>query len=331
VSNRRKLIVALSASALAGPLSSFAQQQGKVWHIGYLSARSRPDSLESDFRGAPFLHGLRELGYVEGKNVSIEWRFANGATERLQGYADELSQLNVDVIVTENTTATHAAQKATSTIPIVMGSSNDPVRSGFVKTLAHPGANITGFTSMSSDVGTKQLEMLRDMVPKLSHVAVMFNPVNPGNRSIVKSVQEAANSIHAKILPLEARTAPEIEKAFSAMARGKVGAVIVARDSIFNQQARQIAELAMKYRLPSACGYRENAEAGSIISYGPSTADMFRSVASHVDRIVKGAKPADLPVQQPTKFELVINGKTAKALGLKIPQSLLITADKVIE
>jgi putative ABC transport system substrate-binding protein len=331
MTTRRELLIALGAAAVAEPLQSFAQQQGKVRRIGYLSARRRPNSLESDFRGAPFLRGLRELGYLDGKNVAIEWRFADGGTERLQGYAEELARLNVDVIVTENTTCTSAAQKATSTIPVIMGSSNDPVRSGFVKSLAHPGGNITGFTSMSSDVGTKHLEMLLGMVPKLSHVAVLLNPANPGNGAILKSVQAAAINTKTKILPVEARTAPEIEQAFAVMGRGKVGAVIVALDSIFNQQARQIAQLTTRHHLPSAGGYRELVEAGCLLSYAPSTADMFRSVATHVDKIFKGAKPADLPVEQPIKFELVINGRTAKSLGLKIPQSLLIIADKVIE
>ena len=274
---------------------------------------------------------MRELGYVEGKNLIIEWRFADGNAERLQGFADELAQLKVDVIVSEVTTATLAAQKSTTTIPVVMGTATDPVGSGFVKSLAHPGGNITGLTSISSDISPKHLEMLLSMVPKLSRVAVLVNPANTSNAMVLKSIQSAAQRTSAKILPVEARTAPEIEKAFSTMARKKAGAVIVSRDSLFNQQVRNIAELAAKNRLPSIAGIRIYVEAGGLMSYGPSNADMFRRAATYVDKIIKGAKPGDLPVEQPTKFELAINGKTAKALGLTIPQSLLISADKIIE
>ena len=274
---------------------------------------------------------MRELGYVEGKNLAVEWRFADGKNERLPGLATELVQLKVDFILTAGEPPTGAAQKATTTIPIVMGNSIDPVGSGFVASLARPGGNITGLSSLLGDLGPKHFEMLRSMVPRLSRVAVLMNPTNPGHAMILKSVQTAAQKSGAKLLPVQARNPQEIESAFSTMARENAEAVIVANDGVFAQDQRRIAELAAQHRLPSVTLRREYAEAGGLMSYGPSFLDQYRRAASYVDKILKGAKPADLPVEQPTKFELVINGKTAKALGLKIPQSLMISADKVIQ
>ena len=313
------------------PVCSFAQQQGKVWRVGFLSQRRHVDFLDSDYYYGPFRQGMRELGYVEGKNLVIEWRSAEGKFERLPDLAAELVQLKVDVIVTAGTPAISAAQKATTTIPIVMGSAGDPVGSGFVKSLARPGGNITGLSNMVVDLGPKHLEMLRSMVPKLSRVAVLVNPSNSSHATILKSVQAAAQKTNIKVLPAEARTPQEIESAFSTMTQGNVGAVLVAIDAFFIQQGRQIAELAAKHRLPSMSASREYVEAGGLMSYGQNLADNYRRAATYVDKILKGAKPGDLPVEQPTKFELIINGKTAKALGLTIPQSLLISADKVIE
>jgi len=327
---RRRLLIAIGASALAAPFGAFAQQQGKVWRVGFLSQR-RVEISDSDYYYGPFRQGMRELGYVEGKNLLIEWRSAEGKSERLPGLATELVNLKVDVIVTAATPATSAAQKATTMIPIVMANTADPVGSGFVKSLAHPGGNITGLSNLVGDVIPKHLEMLLSMVPKLSRVVVLVSPDNSAHATMLKNVQSAAQRTSVKILPMEARTAPEIEKAFSAMAREKAGAVILARDPFFNQQVRQLAELAAKGRLPTISGIREYVEAGGLMSYGPSLADPYRRAATYVDKILKGAKPADIPVEQPTKFEMFINGKTAKALGLKIPQSLLIMADKVIE
>ena len=330
MNNRRKLLVVLGASALAAPLFSVAQPQGKVWRIGFLSQRARPDSLDSDVIGA-FYRGMRDLGYIDGKNLEIQWRYAEGKSERLPDLAAELVRLKVDVIVTVGSPAIGAAQKATTTIPIVMATAPDPVGSGFVKTLARPGGNITGLSNLAGDLGPKHLEMLLGMAPKLFRVAVLVNPANSSHAMLLKSILSAAQKSSATILPVEARTAPEIEKAFSAMAREKAGAVIVPRDGLFISQLRQIAELSAKHRLPSIAGVREYPEAGGLMSYGSDNTDNHRRAASYVDKILKGVKPADLPVEQPTKFELVINGKTAKALGLKIPQSLLISADKVIE
>ena len=274
---------------------------------------------------------MRELGYVEGKNLVIEWRFADGKFERLPDLAAELVRLNVEVIVSGSSQAISALQKATATIPIVMASSGDPIGSGFVKSLARPGGNITGLSNLTSEIGTKQLELLLSMVPKLSRVAVLVNPVNPSLATLLKNVQSAAQGAGVKVLPVEARTAEEIENAFPTMTQGNAGAVIVAVDSLFIQQYRKIAELAAKNRLPSVSQLREYVEAGGLVSYGPNLADQFRRAATYVDKILKGAKPGDLPVEQSAAFELLINGKTAKALGLTIPQSVLLRADRLIE
>ena len=274
---------------------------------------------------------MRERGYIEGKNLEIEWRYAEGKVARLPGLAVELIKLKVDVIVAAGTQATSAAQKASTTIPIVMGSAGDPVGSGFVESLAHPGGNITGLSNLFGDVGSKHFEMLLSMVPKLSSVAVLVNPSNSSYTTTLKNIQAAAQRVGVNSLLVEAQTAQEIEKAFSVMTRERAGAVIVEQDAFFNQQSRQIAELAAKNRLPSVAGIRRFADDGVLMSYGPSFADTYRRAATYVDKIFKGAKPGDLPVEQPMVFELLINRKTAKALGLKIPQSLLISADKVIE
>ena len=331
MNKRRKIIFALGASALAAPFGSFAQQKDKVWRVGFLALRARPDSLDTD-RFGTFRQGMRELGYIEGKNLEIQWRYAEGKPERLPGLAAELVQLNVDCIVTVGDPSHSAAQKATATIPIVMANVvSDPVGSGLVKSLARPGGNITGLVNLASELAPKHFEMLRSMVPKLSRVAILLSPTNSSNATILKTVQAAAQMSSARILPVQARTPQEIENAFSTMTRENAGAVIVAADALFIQQVRQIAELTAKNRLPAISVNREFAEAGGLMTYGPNPTDQFRRTAIYVDKILKGAKPADLPVEQPTKFELVINGKTAKALGLKIPQSLLIMADKVIE
>ena len=330
MNKRRELVIALGAGALSAPFGSHAQQQGKVWRVGYLNQRRRPDSLDSENPGA-FRGGMQELGYVEGKNLAIEWRFADGHYERVPVLAAELVQLKVDVIVAGGTPETSAAQKATTNIPIVMGNVGDPVGSGLIKSLARPGGNITGSTNMTGDIAPKQLEMLLGMVPTLSRVAVLVNPANPAHITILKNVEAAARRVGVTILPVEARTAREIEDGFSTMSRKNAGAVIVQSAGLFNVQRRQISNLAIKNRLPSIHLNREYAEAGGLMSYGPNVADQYRRAASYVDKIFKGAKPGDLPVEQPTKFEMIINGKTAKALGLTIPQSLLISADKVIE
>ncbi len=272
---------------------------------------------------------MRELGYVDGKNLVIEWRSAEGKFERLPGLASELVRLNVDLIVTAGNAAVAAAQKVTSTIPIVIGNGTDPVGAGFVASLARPGGNITGLSNITDDISPKYLEMLVGIVPRLSRVGVLLD--GSSSPKVLSNMRAAASVAKVTVQPYEVRSPEEIEKAFTLMKNDKVGAVIVISTGLFVQQARQIAELAAQHRMPSISGYREYAEAGVMMSYGASFAENYRRIATYVDKIFKGAKPADLPVEQPTKFELIINGKTTKALGLKIPQSLLVMADKVIE
>jgi putative tryptophan/tyrosine transport system substrate-binding protein len=330
VNNRRKLVLALGASALAAPFGSFAQQPGKVWRIGVLSPRIRPKSLESDSYDRAFVQGMRELGYVEGKNILIEWRYADAKYERLLELAAELVRLKVDVIVTTGTTATRAVHEATTTIPIVLASGSDLASAGLVNSLARPGGNVTGFSNVGHEISVKHLEILRDMVPRLSSVAMLVNPANSGHAPLLKSVQAAAQRIGMTIVAAEAPSAQKIADAFS-VKKKLVGALIVANEPFFIQQARQIAELALKHRLPSIAAFREYVEVGLLASYGPNVVDTHRRAATYVDKILKGAKPGELPVQQPTIFEMFINMKTAKALGIKVPQSILVRADTVIE
>ena len=330
MNQRRKIVVAMGAGAVVGWSGSLAQQQPRVWRVGFLTLRSRPDSFDAGVFGA-FRAGLRELGYVEGNNLIIEWRFADGKPERLAGLAAELVQLNVDVILTAASQPTAAAQKATKTLPIVIGSAGDPVASGFVQSLARPGGNITGVSENAVDIVTKLLEMLVRIRPRLALVAVLTNPDNPALAARLKVIQDAAQSIGVATLSVEARNAKEIGDAFALMALKKAEAVIVPVDPVFINEWRLIADLALKYRLPSTAGAGEYPQAGGLLSYGSNVPENYRRSATYVDKILKGAKPADLPVEQPTKFELIINRKTAQTLGLTIPQSILISADKIIE
>lgn len=326
--NRRGAIAALVAlGTVAASRPSSAQQGGKVWRVGYLSPSASVNSQYTD----AFLKGMRELGYVEGKNLVIEWRSADGELERLPGLATELVHLKVDVIVAVASPAIGAAQKATTTIPIVMAITGDPVGSGFVKSLARPGGNITGLSNMGGDTGPKLFDLLLSVMPRLSRVGVLVTPTSTTYRVISESVQAAAQKARVKTLVAEASSSQEIDDAFSMMARERVDAVIVGNSSFFSQQRRQIAELALKYGIPSMFSIRANVEAGGLISYGQNIADDFRRSATYVDKILKGAKPADLPVEQPMSFELVVNLKTAKALGLTIPQEILLRADEVIQ
>ena len=327
--NRRESIITVVAlGAAAGPIASFAQQQGKVWRVGFLTLR--PASENSQYTDA-FLKGMRELGYVEGKNLVVEWRFGDGKFERLPGLAAELVQLKVDVIVAVASPAIGAAQKATTTIPIVMATTGDPVGSGFVKSLARPGGNITGLSNMGGDIGPKLFDLLHSVVPKLSRVAVLVTPTSTTYCAILESIQAAAQKAGVKTLVAEASSPQDIENAFSMMVREKADAVIVGASTFFSQQRRQIGELATKYRIPSMFGNRVNVEAGGLMSYGQKIADNYVRAATYVDKILKGAKPGDLPVEQPVTLELVVNLKTGKALGLTIPQSILLRADEVIQ
>ena len=328
---RRRLVIALGAGALTATFAAFPQQPAKVWRIGVLAPRARPATFENDFLGGPLLRGLRELGYVEGKNIMIEWRFTEAGAAPLQSFADELARLKVDLIVAENTTTTAAAQKATSTIPIVFGTAADPVRNGFVKTLARPGGNITGLTQIGGDLIGKLLEMLLAMSPKSTRVAYLVNPLNPGHIASLSGIQTAAKSIGVTVQTAHASTPQEIDNAFTTLSRANLRAIIVQGDGYLIQQSSQIAALAAKYRMASIGFGPEFPDAGGLMSYGAILADQFRRAATYVDKILKGAKPADLPVEQPTKFLLVINRKTAKALGLAIPLSLMISVDRVID
>jgi putative ABC transport system substrate-binding protein len=307
-----------------------AQQQGKVWRVGFLAGASRPASFDSSLYGA-FVQAMRELGYVEGKNLVIEWRFAEGVYDRLPSLAAELLPLKVDVIVTQGNAASRAAKQATATIPIVIAITGDLVEEGFVASLAHPGGNMTGLDNVSADVFPKRLELLLAMVPRLRRVAVVFNSANAGQSSILKHVQDAARKVKVTVIPVDGRTAEEIERGFALMMRERAGGVIVLGDAFLNGQQRQIAELAVRYRLPSIFAYREMVEAGGLMSYGQDLADFFRRAAVYVGKIFKGAKPGELPIEQPMKFEMVINRKTAKAIGLAIPQELVLRADRLIE
>jgi putative ABC transport system substrate-binding protein len=329
VITRRQFLIVLGTGALAAPVACFAQQQrSKVARIGLLEAASA--SSYANWRGA-FIAGLRELGYVEGKNIIIEYRWAEGEYERLPGLATELVQMKVDVIVAASGPAIRAAQQATTTIPIVMVRTSDPVGTGFVASLARPGRNITGLSNLNVDVMNKHLELLRAAVPRLSRVTVLVNPGSPNHFNYVKRIQATDKTNRVKISTAQAGTENQVEAAFGAMTRERAGALIVLPDSFFLAQARRIAELAAQYRLPTMFWTRDPVESGGLMSYGQNIAEQFYRAATYVDKILKGAKPGDLPVEQPTKFELVINLKTAKSIGLTIPQELLIRADKVIE
>ncbi len=329
MNQRRTLVAALGAMSLA-PFAALAQPKTRVWHIGLLTLRRRPDSLDSGVFGA-FLRGMRELGYVEGSNLHTEWRFAEGQPARLAAMAAELVQLKVDIIVTGGTLPTAAAQAATTSVPIVIASAGDPLASGFVKSLARPGGNITGRSENAVETAPKLLQLLTSMRPKLALVGVMTNPDNPALLPRLKAIESAARTLRLAVLHADARNASEIEVAFATLAQKKVEALIVPVDQVYIAQWRQIAELAVRYRLPSIGGEGAYPHAGGLLSYGPDHADNYRRAAIYVDKILKGAKPADLPVEEPTRFELIVNRKTAQTLGLTIPQSVLISAEKLIE
>jgi len=278
-----------------------------------------------------FRQGLRELGYVEGQNIRIESRWAEGKYDRLPGLAAELVRLKIDVIITYSAPAIQAAKRATRTIPIVMGGVIDPIAPGFVASLERPGGNVTGLSIMAPEMAGKQLEILKEMVPKVTRVAVLGNPGNVGTAPQLRQVQDAALALKVQLQFLEARGPHDIDNAFAAMAKGGAGAAVVLVDAMFEEHQTRITDLALSRRLPSAYGLIQFVEAGGLVFYGAQEADRFRRAAVFVDKILKGTKPGDLPIEQPTKFELVINMKTAKALGLTIPQSLLLRADEVIQ
>ena len=324
---RRKLLAAL-AGAAAWPIAAPAQQASKLWRICYLSAVSRESSSRSY---AALQQGMRDLGYVEGKDFVLEWRSVEGKYEQFSEIIAELVRLKVDVIVTGVTAALPALQRETTTIPIVMAYSTDPVGNGLVSSLGHPGGNITGLAGSSDDSSPKQLELLTTVVPNASRIGLLGNPDTETYSSVLKRVQDAAQKVRLFIVPIEARNPEEIENAFAAIAKERMSAVIVASDAILFGQRQRIAELALNNRLPTMFSLREYAEAGGLMSYGENIADFFRRSAFYVDKIFKGARPGDLPIEQPTRFNLVINRKTADVLGVTIPPQLYIFADEVIE
>jgi putative ABC transport system substrate-binding protein len=328
---KRRAFISLLVSAAAWPLAARAQQPSSaVRHIGVLmtgfsnvqTARVLLD---------PFLQGLRELGWIEGQNVSIEYRFADGKPDLLPALASELARLRPDVIVTEGTLAALAAKNAAPTIAIVIAASGDPVQSGLVASLSRPGGNVTGLSLLSNDLAGKRLQLLVEIIPGLARVAVLFNPRNPTSVMALEQTQSAAPSLKVEVLPLAVRGPDELDSAFAAMNAARPGALIATPDGTLYGQGARIVAFAAASRLPALFPGLEGPREGGLIAYGPSVPANFRRAASFVDKILHGIRPADLPVEQPAKFELVINLKTAKALGLTIPPGVLAIADEVIE
>ena len=327
--NRREFITLLGGAAAAWPLAARAQQPAaKVPRIGFLG-NSTAD-LEANLVG-PFRDGLRALGYEEGRDIVIEYRWADGRYERFPALIAELIALKVDTIVTAGTPASLAVKNATTTIPLVMVAVGDPAATGLVASLARPGGNITGLTSISVEMEGKRLELLREVVPKVSHIAVLWNAASPIQVIEEGEVRAAARVLEIKMLSLGVRTREEIDDALATIIRERPDALLVLADRLFLHHRTRIIAFAAQERLPGVHAYRELVEAGGLMSYGPSYADMHRRAAAYVDKILKGAKPADLPVERPVKFELVVNLKAAKALGLTIPPSVIFRADEIIE
>ena len=317
------------AAVSAGPAT--AQAPRKMFRVGYLSPGSPSDAIR-ERRFEAFRQGLRDLGYVEGQTVAIEPRWAvDGTDDRYAALAAELVRAKVDVIFVAGGTGTRAVQRATRTIPIVMSAVIDPLGSGLVASLAHPEGNVTGLSIMATEMIGKQLELLKEAVPRISRVAILLNPVNPGTRPQVREAEAAARALGIRLQIVEARAAQDIDRGFAAMTAERAGAVLVAADPVFGNERRRIAELAVKGRLPSMSPLTGYAEAGGLMVYGPNFIDLDRRAATYVDRILKGAQPRDLPVEQPSNFELIINARTAKAIGLTLSAPLLLRANRVIE
>lgn len=322
---RRDMLAVLGATLLA-PLPTFAQPgAGKIPRIGYLGLTENPD-FDAAFRG-----GLKELGYVEGKTIHIEYRYAGGNAERLPGLAAELIAGKPALIVSSSTQATVAAKNATTTVPIVFPVTFDPVASGFVVSLAHPGRNLTGFSPLNVEIMAKRVELLREIAPRMSRVAVLVNPSNAGAVPALEQTRAAVKHFGMSAEIAQVRETAGLDTAFRAAAKARVNGLVVIPDAMFNTIAVQIAALAAKHQLPAIYNHSGYVAAGGLMSYGASIPDLYRRAAEYVDKILKGARPADLPVQQATRFELAINMKAANTLGLKIPNSILVQATKVIE
>jgi putative ABC transport system substrate-binding protein len=329
---RREFIAALGGAAATWPLAARAQQPaGRVYRVGYLAGGSQQTQL---YFIKAFDEGLRSLGYRVGQNIVIEYRFADGEVQRLAALAADMVRLGVDVIVSGNTVSTAEAMKATSTIPIVMTTSADPVSDGFVVSLARPGGNVTGFSvdgGNEAEMQGKRLGLLKEILPNLSRVGILWNPDGTLNPARLESMRDVTQLLGLKLVAVEARGLDTLEQAFATMVREQVQAFIALSDTVLFNYRQQIGVMALKNRLPSTSSFKGFAEAGLLVSYGPDLQALYRGAAVFVDKIFKGAKPADLPVEQPTKFELVVNLKTAKALGIDVPPSVLARADEVIE
>ena len=324
---RRRKFIALLGGAVACPLAARAQQPAKLPTIGFLGATT--PSIQSQWTAA-FVEGLEELGWTAGRNLAIEYRWAEGRSERFAAIAAEFVRLKVDVIVTNGTASVVAAKQATSVIPIVFGAAGDPVGTGLVAKLVRPGGNVTGLSSQLRDSAGKRLELLRAIIPDLRRLAILTNIGSPIGTLEMGEAQAAAHTLDLEVLPLKIRRAEDIAPAFEAL-KGRAQALYVVSDPLTGTNRARINTLALGARLPTLHGNRDNVEAGGLMSYAPNVADMFRRAAYYVDKILRGAKPGDLPVEQPTKLELVINLTTAKVLGLTIPESFLLRADEVIE
>jgi putative ABC transport system substrate-binding protein len=325
---RRRTFISLVGGAAAWPLAARAQQPAKIPAIGLVSPFSRSDTTAWH---RAFLQGLRDLGWVEGRSISIEYRYADGNNDRLPELIADFVRRKVDVIVTAVTNDALAAKDATREIPIVMAAAGDPVGTGIVGSLAHPGGNITGLSQMNPDLVGKRLELIKEIVPNPSPMAVLWNPDDPISRLTWNETQLPARKLGIEIHSLEVRDSATLDRALAEAAKARAGAIAIMPNPVFVTNLKRIAEFAAQNRLPSMFHLREFADAGGLLSYGVDRSDLFRRAATYVDKILRGAKPADLPIEQPTKFELVINLKTAKALGLAVPDKLVALADEVIE
>jgi putative ABC transport system substrate-binding protein len=325
---RRQLISTLGAGTLVVPFCAMAQPAAKVWRIGLLSPTS--PQVTANWHQA-LRQGLGHHGWIEGKNFSIEYRYAQGRDDRLAELAAELVRLNVDVIVAENPNAAIAAHQATKTIPIVIVVAGDPVALGLARSLSHPGGNVTGQSTMTFELSGKRLELMKELLPSLSKVAVLWNPLSPASTLNWNEIQKPAKQLGLQLHSMEVRSARGLDDAFESASRARATGLVITPDSLFISNLESIAKLSRKHRMLSVFHFSEYAEVGGFLSYGSNRTEMYRTSATLVDKILRGAKPGDLPVEQSTKLELVLNLKTAKALGIRIPQSILVRADKVIE
>jgi len=323
---RRIGIAVVFALSILAPLAAEAQPAGRLPRVGVISEGA---TLPSSATG--FGQGLRELGYTEGQNIIVEYRYAAGRSDQFPKFATELIALGVDVLVVQGTVSAQSAKAVTSTVPIVFALAGDPVGSGLVASLARPGGNATGLSNLVSELSGKQLEILKAAAPQVSRIGVLYNPVNPASRVALEEARAAARTLAVALEVQEIRQPNELARAFSLLRARRAGALLMISDSVLLTQVSEVSKLALQSRLPAIVANREFPEAGGLFAYGPSFRENLRRAAGYVDKILKGAKPADLPVEQPTKFDLVINLKTAKALGLTIPQSLLVRADEIIQ